>query len=72
MSPSQPMSFFGSQIENVSVDEITMKRIFFYGNSYNPPGYLPNSRDGRSHLLVISSAFGLLSARAIIPHNYNI
>ena len=62
------MSFFGIQMENAFAYEITMKCIFFYGNFYNPPGYLPNSRDGRNHLLVISSAFGLLSARAIIPH----
>jgi hypothetical protein len=44
------------------------KYICFYINSYKPPGYLPNSREGRNHLLVISSAFGLLSARSGIPH----
>jgi hypothetical protein len=62
------MSFFGIHMENAYAYEITMQCIFFYGNSYNPPGYRPNSRDGRNHLLVISSAFGLLSARARIPH----
>jgi hypothetical protein len=62
------MSFFSIQMENAFAYEITMKCIFFYGISYNLPGYLPKSRDGRNHLLVISSAFGLLSARAIIPH----
>jgi len=62
------MSFFGVQMENAFADEITMKYISFYSNSYYPPDYLPNSRDGRNHLLVISSAFGLLSARAGIPH----
>jgi hypothetical protein len=55
-------------MENAFAYEIRMKCIFFYGNSYNPPGDLPNSRDGRNHLLVISSEFGLLSARAGIPH----
>jgi hypothetical protein len=38
----------------------------YYSNPYNHPGYLPNSRDGHNHLLVISSAFGLLSKRAEI------
>jgi hypothetical protein len=50
------MSFFGVQMENAFADEITMKYISFYNNSYNPPDYLPNSREGRNHLLVISSA----------------
>jgi hypothetical protein len=55
-------------MENAFAYEITMKCIFLYGNSYNLLGNLPNSRDGRNDLLVIISAFGLLSARAIIPH----
>jgi hypothetical protein len=62
------MSFFGIHMDNTFAYEITMKCIIFYSNFYIPPGYLPNSRDGHNHLLVISSAFGLLSARAIIPH----
>ena len=63
---SSSMSYFGIQMENAFAYEISMKCIFFCGNSYNPPGYLPNSRDGRNHLLVISRMFGLLSARAWI------
>jgi hypothetical protein len=62
------MGFFCIQVENAFAFEITMNYFFFYSNSYNPAGYLPNLRNGRNHLLVISSAFGLLSARAIIPH----
>jgi hypothetical protein len=55
-------------VENPSFDEITMKHIYCYSNSHTPTVYLPNSRDGRNHLLVISSAFGLLSAQAGVPH----
>jgi hypothetical protein len=54
---SASMRLFSIQMENAFVYEITMKYIFIYSNSYNPPGYLPNSRDGRNHLLVISRAF---------------
>jgi len=65
---SSSMNFFGVQMENAFAYEITMKYISFYNNSYNPADFLPNSRIGRNHLLVISSTFGLLSARAVIPH----
>lgn len=54
---SASMNFFSIQMENASVDEITMKYISFYSNSYNPADFLPNSRIGRNHLLVISSTF---------------
>jgi hypothetical protein len=57
------MGLFGIQVENAFVYEIMMKCIFFYSNYNDPPGYLPNSRGGRNHLLVISSAFGLLAAQ---------
>jgi hypothetical protein len=55
-------------MENASFDEITMKYISFNNNPYSAVECLLNPRDERNHLLVISSAFGLLSARAGIPH----
>ena len=55
------------QLEITSAGEITMRFIdFINSNPCNHPGYQLNSRNGRNHLLVISSAFGLLSARAWI------
>jgi hypothetical protein len=56
------MSLFDFKMNSVSVDEITI--YFFYSNWYNPADYLLNLRAGCNHLLVISSAFGLLSARS--------
>jgi len=37
---------------------------FYYSYSCNHPGHQPTCRIGRNHFLIISSAFGLLSARA--------
>ena len=36
----------------------------FFHKYNTPPCYLPNFRDERNHLLVISSVFGLLTVRA--------
>jgi hypothetical protein len=54
-------------MENGFAYEIAMIYVILFGGSYIPLGYLSNSRGGRNHLLVISSAFGLLSVRAGIP-----
>ena len=58
------MCFFGIQVENASVDEITMIYICFYSKSFNPSEFLPNTRIGYNHFLISARAFGLLSARA--------
>jgi hypothetical protein len=50
---------------NVFACEITGEFFDFYSsNPCNHPGYRLTSRNGRNHFLVISSAFGLLFARA--------
>jgi len=63
------MNFFGIHMENASVDEITAENISLYSNSDHIADFLPNSRIGDNHFLVIPSAFGLLSARSGIPHS---
>ena len=65
------MSYFGIRWRMfllMDYDEI----YFFYSNSHNPADCLPNSRDGRNHLLVISSVFGLLSARAGVHRRHQL
>jgi len=47
---------------------IPMIFINLYYNPYKHPGYLPNSPNDCNHFFVFPSAFGLLSARAGIPH----
>jgi len=39
------MSFFDIQMENTSTDEITMKYISFFINSYNPANFILNTRN---------------------------
>jgi len=51
---------------------IPMIFINLYYNPYKHPGYLPNSPNDCNHFFVFPSAFGLLSARAGIPHTYNV
>ena len=63
---SSLMNFFGIHMENAAVDEITVENISLYSNSYNIVDFLPNLHIGRNHFLVISSTFGLLSARSRI------